>query len=344
LKTEQETTIYDIARALEISASTVSRALNDSPSVKNETKKKIQEQARKMNYQQNSFASNLRRKTSNTIGVIIPRLDSYFLSSVISGIEPVLNKEGYNLIISQSLESFVKEKAAINTMFNSRIDGLLISHSDETTGTKHLNLLLKKNIPVVFFDRLLDYPNSIGIVIDNVKASYEVTSHLIEQGCRKIVHFTGNSKASVYKDRHEGYTKALLEHGIEYDSKLVFDHKLTNANIEMVLDKIASREIEPDGLFTSNDQSAVIFICRLKELGFRIPQDIAVAGFNNNPISKVVEPNLTTVDYPGEEIGIAAANALISRIKNKSYSAVSLSVLSHKLIVRNSTLKRNAGL
>lgn len=340
MKTKKEITIYDIAKALDISASTVSRALSDHPSIKAETKRKIHALAKKMEYQQNAFASNLRRKQSNTIGVIVPRLDSYFMSCVIAGIETELNKEGYNLIISQSQESFLKEKMNISTMYNSRVDGLLISLSTETSGTDHLNLFLDKNIPVVFFDRIQNHPRCTGIVIDNFKASYEVTKHLIDQGCRSIVHFTGSFETSVYYDRHEGYKKALADNGIKYNNSLVFANKLNKDNLEMVLEKIINREIEPDGLFASNDHSAVLFISRLKEAGFKIPQDIAIAGFNNNPISRVVEPNLTTVHYPGEEMGASAASTLISRIKNKGNSVVNSVVLCHQLIIRNSTIKK----
>ncbi|MBN1117098.1 MAG: LacI family DNA-binding transcriptional regulator [Bacteroidales bacterium] len=340
MKSNKEVTIYDIAATLGISASTVSRALSDHPSIKKETKKKIRAQAKQMGYQQNAFASNLRRKRSNTIGVIVPRLDSYFMASVIAGIETEANKEGYNLIISQSQESLKKEEANISTMYNSRVDGLLVSVSDETENLNHLNLFLDKNIPVVLFDRVNTHPKCTCIVIDNYKAAYEATQHLIEQGCKKILYFTRSLNTNVYQDRHNGYKQALIDNKLIYNAEFVSAGKLDNSRLEIVIDKIVKKEITPDAIFAANDHSAVVFICKLKEAGIRVPHDIAVVGFNNNPISKVVDPNLTTVHYPGEEMGSMAASTLIEQITKKKNTSLDSLVLYHELIIRNSSLKK----
>jgi len=225
----KEITIYDIAKALNISPATVSRGLKYHPGIRKDTKKRIHNAAQKMGYQQNTFASNLRRKNSNTIGVIVPRLDSYFMSSVIAGMEKVANAAGYNLLISQSQESSKKEIESTKTMFNSRVDGLLISLSAETKDFSHFDIIFKRHLPLIFFDRVVELPHCTSIVINNERAGYDATSHLIGQGCKKIVLITGSLNRNVYADRLKGYERALTENQIEFDSNLVF------ANNEKVL-------------------------------------------------------------------------------------------------------------
>ncbi len=217
----KEITIYDIAKALNISPATVSRGLKDHPGIRKDTKKKIHNAAKKMGYQQNTFASNLRRKSSKTIGVIVPRLDSYFMSSVIAGMEKVANGAGYNLIISQSQESSKKEIESTKTMFNSRVDGLLISLSAETKNFDHFDIIFKRRLPVIFFDRVVELPHCTNIIINNERAGYDATSHLIAQGCKKIVHISGSLNRNVYADRLRGYKIALLENNIPFDPSLV---------------------------------------------------------------------------------------------------------------------------
>src|SRR5205085_10019250 len=194
----KDVTIYDIAEVLSLSPATVSRGLKDHPGLRKDTKRRIVETALKMGYQQNMFARNLRRKKSNTIGVIVPRLNSYFMSTVIAGIEKAANNAGYNLIIAQSQEQFKKEVAGVNTMYNSRVDGLLVSLSYDTRNTEHFDTIRNKQIPLIFFDRVTDYPNCTSVVIDNVKAGYDATMHLIEQGCKRIAHVGGSMNRNVY--------------------------------------------------------------------------------------------------------------------------------------------------
>nr|WKN35739.1 LacI family DNA-binding transcriptional regulator [Tunicatimonas sp. TK19036] len=340
MKSHKEVTIYDIAKALDISAATVSRGLKDHPAIKKETKKRIQEAAQQMGYQQNIFASNLRKKKTNTIGVVVPHLNSYFMSAVIAGIEKVVTQEGYNLIISQSLESVKKEKANVTTMFNSRVDGLLVSLADDTEDITHFNFLLKKGIPLIFFDRVFDAPNCTSIVINNFQAGYDATRHLLEQGCRKIVHLAGNLTASVYEGRHAGYQRALADFDLEYDPKLILYPDLRDSDSGDIARKILAMDTLPDGIFTANDTSAAACLSELKRAGIRIPQDIAIVGFNNDPLSRVIEPPLTTIHYPGYEMGEVAAHTLINRLKNLPDNRLNTIVLQHELIVRESSLKK----
>jgi LacI family transcriptional regulator len=336
----KEITIYDIAKVLNISPATVSRGLKDHPGIRKDTKKKILNAAHKMGYQQNTFASNLRRKNSNTIGVIVPRLDSYFMSAVIAGMEKVANGAGYNLLISQSQESAKKEIASTKTMFNSRVDGLLISLSAETKNLDHFDIIFNKRLPLIFFDRVVELPHCTSIVINNEKGGYDATSHLIDQGCKKIVHLGGNLNRNVYADRLKGYKKALSENKIPFDPGLVFTTNLSDKAGAEVANEILKMKKLPDGLFAANDTTAVACIREFKQAGLKIPLDIAVAGFNNDPISRVIEPNLTTIHYPGEEMGELAATTLINGLKNRSSGNLNTMVIRHELIIRQSSLKK----
>jgi LacI family transcriptional regulator len=336
----KDVTIYDIAEVLSLSPATVSRGLKDHPGLRKDTKRRIVETAQKMGYQQNTFASNLRRKKSNTIGVIVPRLNSYFMSTVIAGIEKAANNAGYNLIIAQSQEQFKKEVAGVNTMYNSRVDGLLVSLSYDTRNTEHFDTIRNKQIPLIFFDRVIEYPNCTSVVIDNQKAGYDATMHLIAQGCRRIVHVSGSLNRNVYADRLAGMKKATTEKGITFDQQLVISNNLSDQEGVEAAQQILKMHPRPDGIFTANDTSAVAIIRELKAAGIRIPEDIAVVGFNNDPISRVIEPQLTTVNYPGEEMGEVAANTLIGRLKENPSTSVDTIVLRHELIVRESSLRK----
>ncbi|MFP4341335.1 MAG: LacI family DNA-binding transcriptional regulator [Cyclobacteriaceae bacterium] len=339
MKTEKEITIYDIAEALNISAATVSRGLKGHPAIRLETRQKIAEAAERMGYQQNIFASNLRRKQTFTIGIVVPRLNSYFMSAVIAGMEKVANTEGYQLIISQSQESVRKEAANVQTMFNSRVDGLMVSLSAETENLQHFDLPRKKGIPLIFFDRVAEVPGSSSIVIDNVQASYEVTRYLIKQGRRRILYLGGNIKSAVYTGRLKGYRLALEEAKLLYDPTLVLSTDLSDqAGIETATYMLKLPQ-QPDGIFAANDTSAVACMSELKRTGLRVPEDVAVVGFNDDPISRVVDPQLTTVHYPGQEMGERAARQLIQKLRNPAESLAAKTVLPHQLIIRASSQK-----
>ena len=340
MSAHKDITIYDIAEALNLSAATVSRGLKEHPSIRKDTRKRILEKAKELGYRQNLFASNLRRNRTNTIGVIVPRLNSYFMSTVIAGMEKIVNQAGYNLIISQSMESVAKEVANVKTFYNTRVDGLLVSLAYGTDDISHFEELLEKGVPLIFFDRVFDHPQCTSIVIDNYKASYEVTQHLIGQGCKRIVHITASLKRNVYADRLKGYKQALSDNGIPYDEKLVFINNLSEQAGSDVCKTLLQMDPRPDAIFSSNDACAVSCIRELKQTGLKIPQDIAVAGFNNDPLSKVIEPNPTTVNYPGNEMGEVAASTLIRRLDLQHGTSLNTIVLRHELIVRESSLRK----
>lgn len=336
----RDVTIYDIAKALDISPATVSRGLKDHPGIKKDTKKRIVEAARQMGYQHNNFARNLRVKRTNTIGVIIPRLNSYFMSTVIAGMEKVANDQEYMLIISQSQESVKKEIASVNTMFNSRVDGILVSLAFDTENVDHFNAMLKKEIPIIFFDRVAEHTKCTSIVIDNLKAGYDATAHLLDRGCKRIVHIGGTPARNVYADRLKGYQQALSEKGMTYDPSLTIINNLSEQSGTEAAQQILKMNPLPDGIFAANDTVAVECIRELKDAGIRVPDQVAVVGFNNDPISRVIEPNLTTIHYPGHEMGEIAATTLINNLKHLPSGNLNTLVLRHNLIVRNSSLRK----
>lgn len=340
MEKEKEITIYDLARKLNISIATVSRALKDDPVVSKKTKKKIFELAEEMGYRSNHFARNLRNQRTDTIGVIVPRLNSYFMSTVIAGIENVANSEGFNLIISQSSESAQKEMNSARTMFNNRVDGLLVSLAYDTEDITHFDAFYKKNTPIIFFDRVAEQDNCTNVLIDNRKAAYEATRHLIQQGCKKIAHITATPKRNVYIDRLEGYKKALAEFNLPITDDLLIIGNLSQEAGATAAEQLLQMPEKPDGVFVANDNCAVGCMLTLKQAGIRIPEDIAFVGFNNDPVSKVVEPNLTTINYPGYEMGEVAARNLINHLTGvAAITATNTILLRSELIIRGSSLK-----
>jgi LacI family transcriptional regulator len=264
------------------------------------------------------------------------------MSTVIAGIESVANNEGYNLIISQSSESEQKEKMNAKTMFNNRVDGLLVSLSYDTNDLSHFDQFSKKNIPVIFFDRGEQHTNFTNVLIDNRKSAYEATTHLIKEGCKKIMHITANPKRNVYIDRLRGYKDALAENNIEFKEDLLI---IGNLSLEAGIDaaaKILSMDARPDGVLVANDTCAVGCMLSLKQSGVLIPEEIAFVGFNNDPVSKVIEPNLTTINYPGYEMGEVAARNLINHLNgvHPIYSTNTI-VLRSELIIRASSQRLN---
>jgi LacI family transcriptional regulator len=338
---DKEITIYDIAEQLNISPATVSRGLNDNPAISKNTKKLILEAAKEMGYRSNTFASNLRRQKTNTIGVIVPRLNSSFMSDAIAGMEKMANDSGYNLIITQSLETEKKEILNAATMFNSRVDGLIISLSYDTKSIAHIEPFLKKNIPVLFFDRVFAHKKCSTIAIDNHKAAYEITSHLISQGCKNILHVTGNLFRSVYSNRLEGFKQALSDNKLLFKEENLITNNLTPEESRDVAQKILKMEPRPDGVFVTNDLSASHIMQELKKNGIKIPADIAFAGFNNDPISTLIEPGLTTINYNGFQMGEVAIQTMINQLNQIQNMTMTQSiVLGHELIIRQSSLRQ----
>ncbi|MEO8171508.1 MAG: LacI family DNA-binding transcriptional regulator [Sediminibacterium sp.] len=338
---EKEITIYDIARELDLSAATVSRGLKDHPAINKHTKKKISDLASKLGYRSNNFASNLRKQRTNTIGVIVHELKSQFITSVLSGIEKITTEANYDLIITHSSETYTKEAANALNLFHKRVDGVIASLAFDTENLSHFEPFERKGIPVIFFDRVFEDREGTKVVINNMKAGYDATRHLVDQGCKRIAHITANLKRNVYADRLKGYQLALAESGLRFSEKQVIVDDLSEEASIRSAKKILAMKPMPDGIFITNDFCAAICIQTLKEAGIRIPEDIAIVGFNNDVVSKIIEPKLTTINYPGIEIGEIVARNLINHLQgNSNIKLTNTIIIKSELIVRESSLKK----
>jgi LacI family transcriptional regulator len=338
---EKEVTIYDIAKRLNISPATVSRGLQDHPAISKKTKKRIFDMVDEMGYRSNHFARNLRQQQTNTIGVMVHELNSNFITSVLAGIEKVTTQAGYDLIIAHSSESMTKEAANARNLFNKRVDGLIASLSFDTTDLDHFKPFTDKGVPVIFFDRVEQDGNNTVVIIDNTRCGYVATEHLIKQGCKRIAHVTSSLKRNVYSQRYKGYRDALYDNRISFDESLLIVSDLSeNAGVEAA-EKIIKMKPLPDGIFITNDFVAAVCMRTLKEHGVSIPEDIAIVGFNNDAIGKLIEPTLTTINYPGIDMGEIAARSLINHLKGEiDIHQTNTIIVRSDLIVRQSSVKK----
>ncbi|WOD42868.1 LacI family DNA-binding transcriptional regulator [Hwangdonia lutea] len=333
-------TIHDIARALNIDSSTVSRALNNSSRVTEKTKIKILEKAEELGYQRNALASNLRKRVTNTIGVVVPRISRHFFASVIQGVEETAYLAGYNVLICQSLEQLERETKITETLVANRVDGVLISISMETTNYNHMFRLKNSGIPLVFFDRHCNIPETNNVLIDDFKGGFDATQHLILKGCKHIVHFSGPQTLEIYKNRYEGYKAALKASNLPYKEEYVVSSRLMELDGTNNAKKLLKQKLVFDGIFSANDVAAIGAMKYLKENGVNIPKDVAMVGFSNEPTSTVINPTLTTIDQPGLEMGKVATKLLLKHIKNqKKQISPQTIIMDSKLIERQSSKK-----
>lgn len=337
-----ETTIHDIAKKLNISASTVSRALNNNPLISEATRKRIKETADKMGYRPNVLAANFRTKKTNTIGVIVPLINRHFFSSVISGIEDIAYENGFAVTIAQSNDAIDKEIKIANTFFSNRVDGLILSIGMETNTFDHLKLFSERNIPLVFFDRVVKEIEAHKIVVDDFEGGYRVTKHLINNGAKRIGHIGGPLNLDIYKNRQSGFCQALKDANLEIDETIIVNTDLRRESGTEAIKKIAEKDDLPDAIFCANDTTALSSIIYLKEKGIKVPDDVAIIGFSNEPFSEVVTPSISTIKQPGFLMGQKAAELIIQQINNKSKDCkFQTIVMPTDLIIRDSSKKQS---
>jgi LacI family transcriptional regulator len=334
---KKELTIYDLAERLNLSVATISRALNNDATVNKKTKRRVCELAEAVGYRKNNFASGLRMKKTNTIGVIVHELNSHFIASVLSGIEKVMAGAQYIIIIGHSGESAATEIANANNLFHKRVDGLIVSLAYDTVNLDHYDPFIKRGIPMVFFDRVRKDAPGIKVIIDNEKAGYDATAHLIQQGCRRLMHITGNLAQNVYADRLNGFRKALQGSNLpDEPGQVVVTDLSERAGVE-VARQIMELKTRPDGLFFSNDLCAAVCMKCLKDASIKIPEEIAIVGFNNDTVSRLVEPKLTTINYAGREMGEVAAVNLMAQLNGSSDRSDYTVTLASQLMIRGSS-------
>lgn len=337
----EKITIYDIAKKLNITAATVSRALNNNPRISASTRKLVMETAVEMNYKQNKLALALKSGKSNNVGVIVPHINRTFFSSIIRGIEEELYPHGYHVIICQTYEIENKEIETINTLLNAQVDGILMSISKATIGIEHFNRVLDKNIPLIFFDRKKNIEGVSTVTIDDFKGGYEATKHLIEQGCKRIAHLSGDRSLEIYNDRFEGYKQALKENNIPFDERYVLQTKSDVEAGKKAINKLLKLKERPDAVFSSSDYIALGVIQQLKAKGIKVPEEFCVVGFSNEPFTKFMELSITSVDQSPMEMGKMAARVFLEQVNDAQNVKIEKKVvLVPELHIRKSSLKK----
>jgi len=340
----KKTTITDIAKELNVTASTVSRALRNHPRISDATKKAVWELVEEMNYQPNNIATALRKGKSNIIGVIVPTSDRQFFASIIRGIEEVVRGKGYNLIICQSDEQTDKEQKNIDALLRIQVDGIIASVAKETRDYSYFEKINNLNVPLVLYDRIGENINASTVTSDDFNGAYKAVTHLIEQGCTKIAHFAGQQHIKIYQDRLNGYLKALSDHNIERDDNLIIENDLINdtdlvlkAGYDMTYD-LFSDVVIPDAIFSSSDFAVLGAIKALKEKQISIPEEVALIGYSNDFSSSVVEPGLSSLDQQPKLMGNHAAELFLEMIgsDDRPYTP-KRRVLDPKLMIRSSS-------
>ena len=331
-------TITDIARELGLSASTVSRALRDHPDISEATKTNVKEVAARLDYFPDSIAQGFKKQRTSTIGIIVPEIQHHFFSSAISGIEDLAYNAGFTIMVCQSNEDYEREKLNLRAMVSNRVAGLLVSLSQSTMDVSHFDVLKKRKIPVVFFDRTHEDLRGSQVKVDDHDGAYQLVSHLIDRGYKRIAHIAGPSNILIGRERERGYRDALTDHGLTIDESLIVRGGYRNSDGTLGAEKLLALPKRPDAIFCVNDPVALGAFMVIRQQGLRIPNDIALAGFSNNPVSALIEPPLTTVDQMSYEIGKSAAALLLEKIE-KGVDNVSPVILvkKTKLIIRKST-------
>lgn len=336
-----QSTITDIAKELNVSPSTVSRALHDHPAISEETKRLVLEVAKRMNYEPNMLALSLLNKKTNVIGIIVPEITSHFFSMAISGVQDLVSSNGYNLMISQSNESFEDELKTINTLFLSRIDGFIISPSSNTFQFDHIIKLQSKGIPLVIFDRDCEGFDVDKVLVDDYHGAFEAVDYLIKTGCRRIAHITGPSNLSTSAHRLKGYIDALNKNNIAVQEELII--KVGGFSPEYGLEaakQLLNLQTTPDAMFAVNDGVAIGAMFAIKDAGYSIPDQISVIGFDDEPYSSYFMPSLTSVWQPVYDMGVLSARILLSHMNQdvqEDEKKFRHEILKPELVIRQSS-------
>lgn len=334
-------TIKDIAQQLKLSVSTVSRALRGNSEIKPETRLLVRELAAQLNYSPNPIALSLKEKKSRIIGVVVPEIANTFCAATIAGIEDIAYARGYHVMTFQSHERYEREVSNVKLLASRRIDGLIISISNSTREYGHLQEITEKRIPLVMFDRVCDSINTHKVVVNNYQGAFEAVRHLAGEGFRRIAHITLSPHLSITQHRLQGYQDALKEHGLPLREDWVVYCDFDSTGIENAVRQLFSTPEKPDAIFVSAERLAMGCMRMLKEMGLRIPEDVALAGFSDNQLNHLLAPGLTAVRQPTLDIGQKSAELLIDLIENnegpRSYQTVSLPTM---LDVQGSSIRR----
>lgn len=328
--------IYDIAKQLNVSASTVSRALKDHSGISEKTRERVKQTAQNLGYRPNQMAVNLKRGRSYTIGVIVPVIHRNFFSSAIDGIEEEANEKGYDVLICQSHEQYLKEKKILASLTLGKVDGLIMSMASQTQDYAHIVEVRDKGMPVVLFDRVEQGIADAAVVIDDYYGAYQLVKHMLAQGNRRIFHYGGLQHVSVWRNRYLGYRAALADAGIVPESHWFTTGEIRQEDGEAYARWIMDLEEKPDGIFCTSDYVALGVLTECRKRGVRVPEEMAVCGFANEAFCEVVQPNLTSVDQSSKQLGKLAARLLIDKLNGLEVNDI---VLEPRLVLRESSCK-----
>lgn len=318
-----EKSIVDIALALGVSAATVSRALNDNPRISEATRKRVKDMAKELGYRHNSMASSLRNKRSNIIGLIVPRISMYFHSVFITALQNKLQEEGYSLMVCQSNDSVAVEQKLAATLYSSRVDALVVSLALYTEDYQHFDGFTSHGIPLIFYDRVPTKPYLAHIIKgDDYRGGLLAGDHLVESGCAKIAYISGPLSCSIYKERTAGLKYALNKAGIKLKDAWCFYHELTAENAWNSLRQLFSEKEKPDAIFASNDTTAIAAVQFAREQGLKIPGELKVIGYSNDPRTVIISPSITTIDQHPAEMAHRVAQKLLDMLKDKSKNEI----------------------
>ena len=329
-------TIKDIARALGISPSTVSRALKNHPDISQDTKDKVNKYAKDFNYKPNTLALSLRMSRNNTIGVIVPEIIHYFFSSILSGIEQIANQEGFNVIVCQSSESYEKETRNAEALIATRVSGVLACLSKHTTNYDHFQEIIDSDIPLVFFDRICIGINTDRVVVDDYAGAFAAVEYLIQTGCKRIAFYSSPLHLEISKNRKNGYLDAIRKYGLQVDESLI---RVCDTREEAIIitPEILDRPNRPDGFFAINDHCAAGILYAAKLAKLRVPYDVAIMGFSDGELAKACDPMLSTVEQHGYEMGKHAAKLLLDKINGITHGQYTNKIVKTNLIIRGTT-------
>jgi len=332
--------IKDLAKELNLSVATISKALKDSYEISPETKKRVFDLAKKLNYTPNPYASSLRKRTSKTIAVVLPEIADSFFSLAINGIESVARDKGYHVLIYLTHESFERENAILKEFQSGRVDGILMSVSSETRSGDHVKEVMAAGMPVVFFDRICEDVETAKIITDDFESSYRATSHLIKMGCDKIVYLSTSSALSINNKRMEGYKKALSENGIKNtEVGIILCYSDSEGNYKIIRDLLKKKN-RPDGFIASVEKLTTPIYLACRDLKLSIPEKIKVITFTNLQAALILNPTLTTVTQPAFEMGKTAAIVLFKALEKSNYNLKrEITIIPSELNVRDSTKK-----
>jgi len=333
-----QTTIIDIARAIGVSNSTVSRALHGHADISQETRQAVLDMASQMDYQPNQLAYNLVKSRTNTIGMIVPEFHNPFFPNVIIGAHNVLTEAGYNLTIMQSNESYPVEVSNTRTMLANRIDGLLISLTQETNNFDHLKVFEKRGIPLILFNRVCDNIAAPKVVVNDFDASFSAVEHLILNGYERIAHLGGPLTLLVSRERLRGYRAAMEKYGKTIEENMIIQGMFSQQKARIYGKYLLELENRPDAIFAVNDSAAIEIMLMAMEKGIRIPEELGVVGFSDNPESAYIGPGLTTIRQPTMEIGMTTAQWILQMVDSDADISLPLEkILNTELIVRGSS-------